>query len=534
VAMGIEEGKRGDLEFGTIPRLVGLAAERYGTKHAVEDGATTLTYVELEAMVREVAKSFIALGVGHGDRVAIWAPNMWEWMVSALGAQSVGGVIVPINTRYKGYEAAYLIAKSRARVLVTVNGFLGNDYVGLLAASGEATPELAHTVVVRGEAPAGTLSFESFRRMGEAVSDEDAKARAEAVKPDDLADILFTSGTTGKPKGAMCTHAQDLRAIRDWADVTGLREGDRYLIVMPFFHSFGYKCGWLVACMMGCTILPEPVFDVNVVLKRVEADRVTVLPGPPALYQSILIHPDAKKYDLGTLRLAVTGASAIPVELIRNMRDVLGIETVITGYGLTESTGIVTMCRHDDDPETIATTSGRAVAGVEVKVVDDAGRTLPPNEPGEVLARGYNVMKGYFEADEETARAVDADGWLRTGDVGTLDERGYIRITDRMKDMFIVGGFNVYPVEIENLLLGHDAIAEVAVIGAPDERLGEVPMAFVVTRPERSVTEAELIAYCKARLANFKVPRSVRFLDALPRNATGKVTKFKLRDEVEA
>jgi acyl-CoA synthetase (AMP-forming)/AMP-acid ligase II len=234
------------------------------------------------------------------------------------------------------------------------------------------------------------------------------------------------------------------------------------------------------------------------------------------------------------LRLAVTGASAIPVELIRNMRDVLGIETVITGYGLTESTGIVTMCRHDDDPETIATTSGRAVAGVEVRVVDAAGRALPPNEPGEIVARGYNVMKGYFEAEDETRKAIDRDGWLHTGDVGTLDERGYIRITDRMKDMFIVGGFNVYPVEIENLLLGHDAVAEAAVIGVPDERLGEVPMAFVVRRPERALEEGELIAFCKERLANFKVPRKVRFLDALPRNATGKVTKFTLRDMVRA
>ncbi len=532
--MSIDEGKRGDREFGTIPRMLALAAERYGARNAVEDGETTLTFTELEALARKAAKGFVALGLADGARVGIWAPALWEWMVCALGAHSVGGVVVPINTRYKGFEAAFLLSKSRARVLVTVNGFLGNDYVALLRESGEATPELAHTIVVRGEPPEGTLSLESFLRMGDGVSDADARARAEAVKPDDVVDVLFTSGTTGKPKGAMCTHAQNLRAIRDWADVTGLREGDRYLVVMPFFHSFGYKFGWLVSCMMGCTVLPEPVFDVNVVLRRVEADRVSVLPGPPALYQSILIHPDASKYDISTLRLAVTGAAAIPVELIVKMREVLGIETVITGYGLTETTGIATMCRHDDDPETIAKTSGRAIPGVEVRIVDSDGRALPADEPGEIVVRGYTVMKGYFEADDETRKAIDRDGWLHTGDVGSLDARGYIRITDRMKDMFIVGGFNVYPVEIENLLLSHEAIAEAAVIGVPDERLGEVGMAFVVRRAGASLTSEELIAFCRERLANFKVPRSVRFLDALPRNATGKVTKFNLRDMVRA
>jgi acyl-CoA synthetase (AMP-forming)/AMP-acid ligase II len=255
-----------------------------------------------------------------------------------------------------------------------------------------------------------------------------------------------------------------------------------------------------------------------------------MLPGPPALYQSILAREDLAAHDLSSLRLAVTGAAIVPVELVRKMREVLGFETVITGYGLTETCGIVTMCRHDDDPETIAQTSGRAIPGVEVRAIDVDGRVIPAGEPGEIVVRGYNVMKGYFDAEEEARATIDSDGWLHTGDVGTLDDRGYIRITDRIKDMFIVGGFNAYPAEVETLLLGHDAIADAAVIGVPDERMGEVGMAFVVRKKGATLEEADLLAWARERMANFKVPRYVRFVEALPRNATGKVTKFALRE----
>ncbi len=265
-------------------------------------------------------------------------------------------------------------------------------------------------------------------------------------------------------------------------------------------------------------------------LKRVQRDRITKLPGPPTLYQSLLLHPERANFDISSLRLAVTGAASIPVELIHRMKDELRFETIITAYGLTESCGVVTMCRLDDDPETIATTSGRAIPDVEVMIVDGEGNPVPPNEPGEIVVRGYNVMKGYFDAEEETKKAIDVDGWLHTGDIGTLDERGYIKITDRLKDMFIVGGFNAYPAEIENTLLNMPGIGEVAVIGVPDERLGEVGMAFVVPAPGRSVTPEQVVAWSRDNMANFKVPRKVEVLDALPRNATGKVMKFELRE----
>ena len=517
-----ETSVRGDLEWGTTPRLVRAAAERFGDAAAIEDGGRTLSFTELAAEVERAAAAFIASGIEPGDSVAIWAPNIWEWVVAALGLQSAGAALVPLNTRYKGKEAAWILTRSKARVLVTVSGFLGYDYVSMLA--DEALPDLHHIVVLRGETPARCVAWADFLDRGTGV---DPTARALAVKPDDLSDVLFTSGTTGHPKGVMCAHGQTLRAFRDWSEVVGLAAGDRYLVVNPFFHAFGYKAGWLSALMMGATVLPEPVFDAGRVLERIPTDRVSMLPGPPALFQMILTR--LGDHDVSSLRLAVTGAAVIPVQLILDMRERLGFETVITGYGLTEACGIATMCRYDDDPETIATTSGRAIPDTEVRVVDDAGAEVPRGEPGEVVVRGYNVMRGYLDAPVATAAAIDADRWLHTGDVGVMDARGYLRITDRKKDMFIVGGFNAYPAEIETLMLDHPQVREVAVVGVPDERLGEVGVAFVVRDP--ALTDEALVAWCRETMANFKVPRRVVWVDALPRNALGKVTKFVLRGQ---
>jgi acyl-CoA synthetase (AMP-forming)/AMP-acid ligase II len=439
---------------------------------------------------------------------------------------------VPLNTRFKGPEAAYILQKSGAKVLLTVSDFLDNDYVAMLDSERQNLPALGHIVVTRGEAPGGTIAWTDFIGEGQSVTEEEVDARSAAVKPDDVSDILFTSGTTGRPKGAMCTHAQALRAYADWADVVGLRAGDRYLIVNPFFHAFGYKAGIVASLVTGATILPHAVFDPAAVFERIPADRISMLPAPPALYQTLLNHPDLDKHDMSSLRLAVTGAAVIPVELVQKMRDVLGFETVITGYGLTEACGIATMCRHDDDPETIATTSGRAIPEVDVQVVDDNRKEVAHGDAGEIVVRGYNVMLGYYDEPAETTATVDSDGWLHTGDIGVMDDRGYLRITDRKKDIFIVGGFNAYPAEIENTMLGNDAVAQVAVVGIPDDRLGEVGAAFVVPKAGRTVDPDELIAWCRERMANFKVPRRVEVVDALPLNAAGKVLKFQLRDEL--
>jgi acyl-CoA synthetase (AMP-forming)/AMP-acid ligase II len=527
---------RGDLEWGTIPRLVRSSAQRFSARDAIVDvdAGVTLTFPELAAAAHEAARAFMTTGIQAGDRVAIWAPNCWEWIVAAIGLQSAGAVLVPLNTRFKGREAAYILGKSGARALVTVTGFLDTDYVQLLRESVDVPtelPGLETIVVLRGDAPEGTVSWREFLTRAEATTSDDAEARALGVQSSELADLLFTSGTTGNPKGVMQTHAATLRSFRDWSDVVGLREGDRYLVVNPFFHAFGYKAGWLAALMMGATVLPHAVFDAQAVLERIPRDQVSMLPGPPTLYQTILNHPDRDRYDLSSLRLAVTGAAAIPVELIVRMRNELTFETIITGYGLTESCGIATMCRFDDDPETIATTSGRAIPGVDVLVVDERGHEVTRGEPGEVVVRGYNVMQGYYDDPAETAATIDVDGWLHTGDIGVMDERGYLRITDRTKDMFIVGGFNAYPAEIENLMLRNDQIAQVAVVGVPDDRLGEVGMAFVIRRPDSMATERDIIDWARREMANYKAPRHVVFVEELPLNATGKVLKYALREQ---
>ncbi|MEO8696773.1 MAG: FadD3 family acyl-CoA ligase [Acidimicrobiales bacterium] len=518
------------------------SSRRYRDREAIVDGARRMTYGELDERVEEVTRAAIAFGVGHGDRVAIWAQNSTEWILAALGALSAGAAIVPLNTRYKGHEAGFILEKSRSSVLFVADGFLDIDYVKLLRdAMGEPNEEqpvsglgdLRGIVVFGSRSAAGTTSWESFLAGALQVTNEQSAARTSAIRRDDLSDILFTSGTTGRPKGAMLTHGQTLRTFADWSEIIGLREGDRYLIVNPFFHVFGYKAGFISAFMRGATVIPMAVFDVEGVMRCIEAERVSVFPGPPTLHQSLLNHPRRSDFDLSSLRLCTTGAAEVPIEMILRMRREMSYQTIVTGYGLTECTGTATMCRHDDPPERIAYTSGRAIPDVEVRIVDDHMNDLSRGEQGEIVVRGYNVMQAYYDEPEETAATIDTDGWLHTGDLGTMDNEGYVAITGRKKDMYIVGGFNVYPAEIENVLLAHPAVADVAVVGAPDERLGEVGFAFVVPRADQQIRTEDLIAWTRERLANFKVPRHVEIVPTLPTNAVGKTLRYELRDQAK-
>lgn len=508
----------------TIPQVV-RAAATFGDREALVDGDRRWTFSELVREIERCARSFVALGLRPHDRVAVWAPNSPEWMFAALGAQMVGGVLVPINTRFKGAEAAYVIERSGASFLFVANGFLGIDYASDV--SEQPTPSLRHLVDIAGS------SWNEFIDAGIRVPETAIAEREAAVRPDDLCDIIFTSGTTGRPKGVMSRHDQTIRVFLEWSSIVGLDADDRYLIVNPFFHTFGYKAGFLACLLRGAAMLPLAVFDVPTVLRMVSTERVTALPGPPTLYLSILNHPDRHAFDLSSLRLAVTGAAAVPVEMIRRMREELSFRVILTAYGLTESTGTITMCRQDDDPETISSTSGRAISDIEVRVVDEDNVEVPRGTAGEIVCRGYNVMPGYFADPAATADTVDEDGWLHTGDVGVMDERGYLAITDRLKDMFIVGGFNAYPAEIENALLEHPAVAQVAVVGRPDERMGEVGHAFVVRRTDRTCDADELVEWARTRMANYKVPRGITFVEALPLNASGKVLKFELRARLE-
>ncbi|MGW7332350.1 FadD3 family acyl-CoA ligase [Streptomyces sp. NPDC054840] len=532
------EDVRGDLRWGSIARLVRAAAAQYADREAVVDGRTRISYTQLGERVERATAACVAAGIEPGDRVAVWAPNTLEWIVSALGAVSAGAVLVPLNTRFKGAEAAYVLQRSRARLLFVTGTFLGTSYVASLrraAAEGPGTgplpglPHLEQVVVLADDAPDSFRTWKDFLAGGDGVPAAAVRERAEAIRPEAPSDIIFTSGTTGSPKGAVITHAQSLRCYDVWSELAGLREGDRYLIVNPFFHTFGYKAGIIACLMRGATMVPQPVFNVDTVLANIAAERISVLPGPPTLHQSLLDHPQRGHHDLSALRLVVTGAAVVPLRLVERLRGELRIATVLTAYGLSEAGGIVTMCRRGDPAETVSATSGRAIPDTEVEILDADGRPRPPGHVGEIAVRGYHVMQGYFEDPEETARAITPDGRLHTGDVGYLDEDGNLRITDRIKDMFIVGGFNAYPAEIEQLLGLHPDIADVAVIGVPDPRLGEVGKAYAVRRPGSTLTADDLIAWSRREMANYKVPRAVEFVTELPRNASGKILKRELR-----
>ena len=525
-------GFAASLSHTTIPAVIDRAVRLFGDREALVDtseGATArLTFAELAQQIDRTARAFIGSGIEPGDRICIWAPNGLRWLLAALGAYRAGAILVPLNTRFKGPEAAYVLRTAGVRTLFTVTDFLDTDYPSLLTGD-NAVATLEQIVVISGEVSNGCVSWESFIGTESGVEQSQVLARSAGVQPDDISDIMFTSGTTGKPKGAMIRHGATVRAFDAWATVVGLRAGDRYLIVNPFFHTFGLKSGIVASLIKGATIVPQPVFDVPAVMQRIPDERITMLPGPPSIYQTILDHPRRAEYDLSSLRLAVTGAAPVSVELVRRMRDELLFETVVTGYGLTETTGIVTMCRHDDPDETIAHTSGRAIPDVEVRVVDDDGNDVAIGQPGEIWARGYNVMAGYFGNQEATAEAINPHGWLATGDIAVQDAQGNVRITDRKKDMFIVGGFNAYPAEIENALSSYPGVSQVAVVGVPDHRMGEVGKAFIVPRPGATVVPEDVIAWSRENMANYKAPRFVEIVGALPMNASGKILKVDLR-----
>jgi len=535
----------------TIPAALAAAAVRFGDAPALaEPGGPRLSYHQLHQQAGTVARALIGHGVAPGDRVAVWSPNTHHWVLGAFGALSAGATLVPVSTRFTGPEALDVITRSGASVLLVAGRFLGTDRFAALRAAADADSgtersvpggppapgrlRLVVRVPVEPEPPAGpadgSIGWDALLAGAVAVPAGVAAGRAAAVRPDDVSDILFTSGTTGRSKGAMSAHHQSLAVARAWAERGLLTSGDRYLVVNPFFHSFGFKAGILACLVSGAALVPQLTYDPARAMALVAAERITVLPGPPTIYQTILDHPGRAGHDLSSLRLAVTGAATVPVALVERMRRELSFGAVLTAYGLTEAV-VATMCCPDDDPQTVATTSGRAAAGFEVAIAGPGGTPAAPGDTGEILLRGPNLMLGYLDDPAATRAAIDAGGWLHTGDVGRLDPRGNLTITDRLTDMYICGGFNVYPAEVEQVLARLDGVAESAVVGVPDGRLGEVGRAYLITRPGCVLDEPRVLAFCRDRLAGYKVPRQVVFRDDLPRTPAGKPLKRVLREE---
>ena len=503
----------------TIPQLLFTQAKHRPTAIAIIDEDWALSYLELKDEVQRCASKMSNMGLTKGDRFAIWAPNCAEWIILALAGQMLGAILVTLNTRYKGVEAADILSRSACRLLFTVQDFLGNDYPAMLADQNIA--QLEDIIVIKNAN--GRSAYDEFIGISEKA------VKSDLSSPDDISDIIFTSGTTGAPKGAMTTHAQNVKVFESFTEAIGMNEKDRYLIVNPFFHSFGYKAGWLSCLISGCAIYPLAVFDPNEVMRRIEKDKITVMPGAPTIFQTLLDHPNRSEYDLSSLRVATTGATTIPVDLIRKMHEDLGIDQVYSAYGLTESTGVVSLCQKGDDFETIATTCGRPLPGTQLRLVDDHDQDVPTGSEGEIWVKGFNVMQRYLDDPDATAETITSDGWLKTGDIGIQNDAGYIKVTDRKKDMVIVGGFNCYPAEIEKMLLQHEEIRDVAIVGMPDDRLGEVTHAHIVKAEGSNLLESDVIGWAREHMANYKVPRGINFHDLLPRNASGKVMKFKLK-----
>ncbi len=518
--------------WATIPQLIDDAAERFAGSEAFSDGGVSLTFAELAARIRRTARALMASGIDAGDRVAVWAPNTLEWIQAAIAVHYAGGVLVTINTRFKGSEAAYVLNRSKARLAFTVSDFLGTDYVAVL----EGRPDLdsLEQIVDLGahgsESSGAAVPFADFLSRADQVSEEELEARRDTVKGDDLCHILFTSGTTGVPKGVMLEHQAVCNVYLNLANVFDLRQGDRELVVLPFFHSFGLHVGILCAFMRGMTILPQGVFDAEAVMQRIQDDRVSLFPGPPTVFQAMIHSPRRGDFDLSSLRCVTIGAAGFPPTLVDDIMKHLGVREVRNGFGITESSGTVSLVPAGESPEVIANTVGKPLPGIEVKIVDEDGHEQAAGTRGEVLVRGYTIMRGYLDDPEATAKAIDDDGWFHTGDVGLFRPDGNLVITDRIKDMFTVGGFNAYPAEIEAVLSRHPSVARVAVVGVPDDRLGEVGMAFVIGATGDTDPEP-LVEWARQEMANYKVPRYVEFVDELPLNATGKVLKVELRSK---
>ncbi|MFF5206322.1 AMP-binding protein [Streptosporangium sp. NPDC000396] len=525
-------------DWGTIPRMLRDQAGTHPSDIVVDDGEVRLSLADLRTRAGIIARGLIALGVRPGDRVAVWGLNDLRWVGSAFGVWDAGAVLVPLSSRYKGIEAAEVLRKTGTSVLITGEGPDGVVFADLLtgAAGGPAAgrpfadlPDLRHSIVPEGLRRPGAVQPSQVLLDGSQVSRAEAEDRALAVRPGDLCEIMSTSGTTGTPKGVMLEHGHTLRGYWDWSEIVTLRPGDRYPVIAPFAHGFGLNAGLLASVMRRATMMPIRAFGPDLLMDLIHNRRITIMAGPPTLFHRLLEEPHIGEH---SLRVAICGAASVPAPLIHRLVERVGLERMINAYGLMEGT-VVSMTRAGDPVEVVASSTGRPVPGVEVRIVDDDGEEVPLGERGEILVRGYGVMRGYWDEPEKTAEVI-RDGWLHTGDVGTLDADGNLAIVDRKKELFIVGGFNVSPAEVEGLLLREGSLSQAAVIGMPDERSGEAGWAFVVPRPGVTVDPEEILAWARENMSNYKVPKRVIVVDALPANATGKTDKLALRAQAAA
>lgn len=530
----------------TVGKLLESITAQHPNNEALvyHDRGLRYTYQQFNDVCSQAAKGLMKLGIERGEHVAIWATNYPEWVISQFATGKMGAVLVTVNTNYRTHELEYLLRQSDSTTIILMEEFRGSSYVEMLY---EIVPELRHSepgqlkserlpflknVIFLGDKKyPGMYNWSDIMELGRAVSDEELGARLDSLDADDVINMQYTSGTTGFPKGVMLTHNNIVNNARNVVGSINLTQEDRLCIPVPFFHCFGCVMATLGAVSVGATMVPVVFYNPKEVLETVQAEKCTALYGVPTMFIAELNHPDFDQYDLSTLRTGIMAGSPCPIEVMKAVVEKMNLREMTIAYGQTESSPVITQTRTDDSIDRRVSTVGYALPNVEVKIVEPGtSNELPRGVQGELCTRGYHVMKGYYKNPGATSGAIDEEGWLHTGDLATMDEQGYCKITGRLKDMIIRGGENIYPREVEEFLYTHPQIVDVQVVGVPDAKYGEEAAAFVILKEGENVTGEELREYCKGKISHYKIPRYFEIVDSYPMTASGKIQKFKLRE----
>jgi fatty-acyl-CoA synthase len=530
----------------TVGGLLDQMAERFPDHEALvyHERGLRYSYREFNEVCRRVAKGLLKLGIGKGDNVSIWAYNVPEWVVLQFATAKIGAILVTVNTSYKSAELEYILNQSDSNTLIMVKSFKDTDYVQTvntvipeLAGSQPGSlscpklPHLKSVVFVGDETPAGMFNFSNIMELGAGISDAELAAVEATLDCHETINMQYTSGTTGFPKGVMLTHYNVINNGFNIGECMKLTEKDRLCIPVPFFHCFGCVLGVMACVTHGTTMVPVEIFDPLKVLQTIEKEKCTAVHGVPTMFIAELEHPEFSRFDLSSLRTGIMAGSNCPIEVMKKVISQMNAGEITIAYGQTESSPVITQTRTDDAIELRVATVGRALPDVEVKIVDiETGATLPPGKQGELCTRGYLVMKGYYKMPDETAKAIDSEKWLHTGDLAIMDENGYCKITGRIKNMIIRGGENIYPREIEEFLYTHPKISDIQVYGVPDRKYGEQVMAAIILKKGLEMSEDEVREFCQGKIANYKIPKYVKFVESYPMTASGKIQKFKMRD----
>lgn len=535
------------LRLLTIGDMLDDTTEKYPQKEALvyQERGLRYTFSQFRDICNQAARGFMSLGIEKGENVAIWGTNVPEWVTSQFATAKIGAVLVTVNTSYRTHELEYLLRQSESTTLLLIDSYRDADYLAMLR---EICPELSdcepgqlrsarlphlrNVIFLGEERQPGMFLWRDLLERASDVSEEQRVSRQRSLHHDDVINMQYTSGTTGFPKGVMLSHVNIVNNAIKVAECQQLGAEDRVCIPVPFFHCFGCVMGTLACVATGATMVPVIAFDPGVVLSVVENERCTALYGVPTMFIAELNHPTFAERDLTSLRTGIMAGSPCPIEVMKNVVEKMGIRDITIAYGQTESSPVITQTRLEDSIERRVSTVGRVHDEVEIKVIDPVtGDSLPPGVQGELCTRGYLVMKGYYNVPEQTQKVIDSEGWLHTGDLATVDEEGYCRITGRLKDLIIRGGENIYPREIEEFLYAHPKILDVQVVGVPCPTYGEQALACIRVKPGETLTEDEVRAYCDGKISRFKVPRYIQFVSEYPMTASGKIQKYKLREQ---